>query len=539
MSLPLIMMMKPYIDEIINWVTYSEEYYFNSWDVNNISVVKIEQNKILITYRKESTWYWYWVVWIISESWITYGSEYEFHNWLVLNISSCRIWNNKVFISFWNTVDLWISLIATISWTTITYWTKYNFDTWSWFLVVQCAYLWSDTVWVVWRRINPWAWWFIRICTISWTTITYWTKYTVAASIWNISIIWNKQTNTSALLAFVAYQDFGNNSYWTWVYYAISWTSITNSVTSVFNNNSTKKIKLSQLDNWISDIDFWVLLSYINSSDELVSQKVNFNSISPLAITYWTKNIIANNVIDIYSEYMENNSCLVSYINNLSIWYSVIVTNWTSWIELSWHKKISNNEISSLVQCNLSNNFIFTAYKDLTNIKWVWKTCQYNLISFTQWWIYYTYSTKILPDWKLWTTQNMQHLPTSWTRYSYNDDDNNLEIYWWLYSYSSALNLPALLWTWWRLPTNSDISTLISLWATWWWNSSDIWNRLFWLITTLSWSRNSPPSYSWINSIAKWWTSTNYFSVWSFNSNISWPYSAAWDWFTIVLVKDL
>ncbi len=117
---------------------------------------------------------------------------------------------------------------------------------------------------------------------------------------------------------------------------------------------------------------------------------------------------------------------------------------------------------------------------------------------------WYTYTTKIMPDWKCWTTTNMKHIPNIWKSYCYNWDEKNCDKYWGLYNLEWAVGACIMLWNWWKLPTLENWKELINKGATGW-----KWNKIFWIWNTL-----------WGTAFTDWW-------FWAINE--FWFYSIASD----------
>ena len=135
----------------------------------------------------------------------------------------------------------------------------------------------------------------------------------------------------------------------------------------------------------------------------------------------------------------------------------------------------------------------------------------------------YTYNTKLMPDGKCWTSQNMAHPPknltnswSNWTSYTswwwYYPGANQNE--WMLYTWWAAMGCTSdcssenlansvcwQLWPGWHLPSDQEWKNLeASLWCSdynnsWWrcdwlgWASSTPNKKMWWLLNTLPWRR--------------------------------------------------
>jgi uncharacterized protein (TIGR02145 family)/prepilin-type N-terminal cleavage/methylation domain-containing protein len=154
--------------------------------------------------------------------------------------------------------------------------------------------------------------------------------------------------------------------------------------------------------------------------------------------------------------------------------------------------------------------------------------CWTSTVSSSDW--LYTYNTKFLA-WKCWTVWSMRH----WTKllsastmplnineiekWCYNDDDSNCNTYWWLYTWYEAMWLnstqttikiedttKSVCWQlgiWWHLPSSTDWVNLVAVPSTWW-----IGNKLSWLMLSLPGVRNTNNTFTDIENIWKWWSST-------------------------------
>jgi hypothetical protein len=162
------------------------------------------------------------------------------------------------------------------------------------------------------------------------------------------------------------------------------------------------------------------------------------------------------------------------------------------------------------------------------------------------WW--YEYTTKLLPDWKCWTSKNMKHMSLSWGEsWCYKDNDLNCDSQGRLYDFISAKKVCPYLWYWWNLPTSSDIQNLKKLWAS----SFKWWNKIFGIIEWISWFY-SPGGFftiSWYSS--RWldiidipwdWLTPSWDNAFSLNFDdnevhlTNW--SETWEWFFVICVKE-
>ena len=60
--------------------------------------------------------------------------------------------------------------------------------------------------------------------------------------------------------------------------------------------------------------------------------------------------------------------------------------------------------------------------RNIWTAKNIWDTAT---LTFNIWWTYYEYDVKRMPDCKLWTTQNMKHIPSSWSSWCYDNNTSN------------------------------------------------------------------------------------------------------------------
>lgn len=137
------------------------------------------------------------------------------------------------------------------------------------------------------------------------------------------------------------------------------------------------------------------------------------------------------------------------------------------------------------------------------------QTCNTGACPFVCWWTvsawWFTYTTKLWPDWKCWTSTNMKHIPSSWNSWCYDNNISNCNAYGRLYDWYAATHssvCPALG-TWWALPTDDQWTALINYWATWW-----TWNKLSGIIWSLPGYRSTSGGFYVLGSYGGWWSST-------------------------------
>jgi hypothetical protein len=106
-------------------------------------------------------------------------------------------------------------------------------------------------------------------------------------------------------------------------------------------------------------------------------------------------------------------------------------------------------------------------------------------------------------------------------KWCYNNDSNNCTLHWWLYTWTEATWLSGIcnyydtncmqaetpsehsvcwaLWTKWRVPTDTEWTTLTSAWATWWLAS---------IVSTINGQRKTNNSFTDSSIFWYWWSST-------------------------------
>ena len=304
---------------------------FNSVDTRHISATHIWNDKVFIAYQDGgNSNFWTWIVATISWTTISYWTANVFNSANSDDISSTLIGTDKVFISYrdgWNS-DYWTWIVATISWTTISYWTANVFNSGTTFHS-SATQIWTDKVFITYRDFWNSSFWTWRVATISWTTISYWTAsvFNSASTTFSISA-----TLISTDKVFIAYQDGGNSNFWTWIVWTISWTTISYWTAVVLNSADTREFTATQIwndkafiayrDFWNTDFWTWIVAT-----------------ISWTTISYWTANVFNSaSTITISATLIDTNKIFIGYSDNWnsSFWTWIVATINVEWDLTAW-----------------------------------------------------------------------------------------------------------------------------------------------------------------------------------------------------------
>ena len=250
------------------WVLYGTETVFKLADTRYISAVKLDTDKVLIAYQDAwygSSWftyYWMWIVATISWTSITYGTETAFNLGTTNYISAVKIDTDKVLICY--NSNYWAWIVATISWTWITYWSEVVFNSTSAYYI-SLVKLDVNKVFIAYNDDWNYAYWTGIITTISWTSITYWSKIILNAG--RSDYISAVKIDTDKV--FIGYRDEYNNYYWTWVIYSLaSWWKLIWILQENWVATETKKVailwQVSKVHSWLTpwtELPYWIALS--------------------------------------------------------------------------------------------------------------------------------------------------------------------------------------------------------------------------------------------------------------------------------------
>lgn len=384
MSFPLVMMMKPYEEQILDLIYYWNKFVFNESSSWIMSITKIADNKVFIFINKD---WWTWIVASISWNNITYWTPALFNTWKLIKswlLSSCKLEDNKIFFSYyWYTSTFWdwwyYSKIATVDWMNITYWNQYTIETWyNNYNSISVVKVDTDKVVISYQKYSNYS----RVATINWTAISHSWAYILPWTVWQMGwYISSELVETNKII--IVHKD---NSSWKSVVATISWTNISYwSNYSYFSDQYYSFLKNKIIKIWTNK--FLIMWAWWDSTWYYRCRVAN---LSWTVVLYWSTYNINNNANaynwDFDLSYIEDNKVLILYRdiwdNNKWVWIVASI----SWNVVSFSDKFvfnnsirANNIVITKEQTNINKWFIW--YSDTWNSNyWTWIIWNYNLI---------------------------------------------------------------------------------------------------------------------------------------------------------------
>jgi len=228
-------------------ITYGTKVIFNTAETSDISAVKLDTDKALITYSDYgNSDYGTAIVASVSGTTITYGAENVFNGAGTYYISASQLTTGKALIAYddGGNSDYGTAIVASVSGTTITYGAENVFES-AVTSSIAATQLTTDKAIIAYKDEGNSNYGTAVVASVSGTTITYPSAANVFESATTSSIAVAQLTTDKAI---IAYKDEGNSNYGTAVVASVSGTTITYpSAVNVFESASTTDISVAQL----------------------------------------------------------------------------------------------------------------------------------------------------------------------------------------------------------------------------------------------------------------------------------------------------
>lgn len=230
---------------------WSDSVSYLSWSLQNASIIQLTSTKLVFVYRVWSATDLQAVVWDISSGQITFWSSTSV-GWTIWSndtVQAVRVDSDKFAVCYDYASPGWAAKVGTVSWTTITFWSSVQFDSNANISnPIRICSTWTDKI-VIAFVDNTDSDVYCIAATISWTTLSFWTRAQIVSwTVWDIDIV---DVDTDKFVVLIG----ESSSIWSRIW-TISWTTISYSA-----NNSIET----------SGANSWATLTKVDSSYVIVT----------------------------------------------------------------------------------------------------------------------------------------------------------------------------------------------------------------------------------------------------------------------------
>lgn len=346
---------------------------FNAAGTYEFDMTYLEDDKVFIAFK--DSWdssYWKCVVGTISWNSITYWAEYTFSAFTSTEIGCTKIDTNKVAIlhGTWTTKVI----VASISWTVVTFWTAVEVNAEAsdyWYSIIKVDTNKFALTYTHYYNSNAIRW-YVIVWTVSWTTITAWTKYQFSWKCWG----WTQIIEVATNKIMVAYVDNNNSGRFSCQVAEITWLVVGTYWSIVIP-------EWAQYAGWWSLIkatDNNVIITF-NISAELwaLTASVSWTTITPWN---WTKLVASSASSSVTSDFysvakITTNKYMISvrfYNGTIYTWIAVIFTVSWSTVVVWTTEELTTSRLERCRNMQVADNKVMTIYHDYDNSHYgTWK----------------------------------------------------------------------------------------------------------------------------------------------------------------------
>jgi len=229
-------------------IIFDNEFFFNNYSTQNISITKLNTNKFVIAYQDLEHYLGKSIVGITSGSTISFGTEYIFNSSRITQTAISALNENKFAIAFEKPTSGNTSesncIVGDVSGTIISFGTKNTFNTNGSSSISLTTMDETDLIIAYSDEYNDLFYGTVVKGAVSGNTIIYGTKY-----IFNSEMTFSiSPTSLNANQFIVAYRDYSNSEYGTAILGTISSNNISFGLEYIFNFGATPYISASSID---------------------------------------------------------------------------------------------------------------------------------------------------------------------------------------------------------------------------------------------------------------------------------------------------